>query len=158
VQKIKNNAFPILASKINKEILDPDEFSPLVIEALTVQLLADIERENRVNNTRKPFWLTKVEEFLREGPSDNVKIDSLAALAGVHPVHLSRTFKKFNDVSIGEYTRGIKVKKATKMLLRTSAPLSRIALDCGFSDQSHFIRIFKKHTGLTPKEFRNLSK
>jgi AraC family transcriptional regulator len=157
VRKIKNNAFPLLASKINKEILEPDEFSPLVIEALTIQLLADIERENRINDTRKPFWITKVEEFLHEGSSDNIKIDSLAAIAGVHPVHLSRTFKKFNDVSIGEYTRNIKVKKATEMLLRTAAPLSQIAFECGFSDQSHFIKIFKKHIGLTPKEFRHLS-
>jgi YesN/AraC family two-component response regulator len=77
-----------------------------------------------------------------------------------HPAYVSREFSKyFINLSFGEYIRKLRIEKATDLLRSSKHSLSEIAYLNGFSDQSHFTRIFKKHTGKSPAEFRkNLSK
>jgi len=66
----------------------------------------------------------------------------------VHPTYLSREFSKyFDDLSFGDYIRKLRIEKAIQLLNDPVYSLSEIAYLTGFSDQSHFTRIFKKHTG-----------
>jgi AraC-like DNA-binding protein len=68
---------------------------------------------------------------------------------------LSREFSKyFDNLSFGDYIRKLRIEKATHLLSDPSLSLGEIAYLTGFSDQSHFNRIFKKHTGSTPSEYR----
>jgi len=78
----------------------------------------------------------------------------LAKIAGVHPVHFARTFRRVYGCTISDYVRGLRVARAM-LLLRGTAPLDEIALAIGFADQSHFCREFKRVAGVTPGEFRS---
>ena len=55
---------------------------------------------------------------------------------------------------IGEYVRALRIERAARELVDTDTPIAEIGLRFGFFDQSHFSRVFKRHTGLTPAAFR----
>ncbi|MGN7888422.1 helix-turn-helix domain-containing protein [Dyadobacter sp. 22481] len=73
----------------------------------------------------------------------------------MNPAYVSREFSKyFSDMSFGDYIRKLRIEKAIELLSNTSNSLAEIAYLTGFSDQSHFNRIFKQHTGQNPSAFR----
>lgn len=111
---------------------------------------------------KKPAWAKEVKDLIQDQLDINLNL-SLKDISGelnVHPAYLSREFSKhFDNLSFGEYIRKLRIDKALVLLETTSYPLSEIAYLTGFSDQSHFNRIFKKQMGNNPSEFRkNLQK
>jgi AraC family transcriptional regulator len=56
---------------------------------------------------------------------------------------------------LGEYLRKLKVQKSIALIKNSELPLTEIAYLCGFSDQSHFTKVFKETLGFLPKEFRH---
>ena len=101
-----------------------------------------------------PAWLHDARAFLHERCGDTVEMRAIAAAVGVHPVHLSRAFRRHFGVTMGEELRRLRVQRACETLVHTRHGLSRIALALGFSDHAHFTRVFKRHVGLTPTDFR----
>jgi AraC family transcriptional regulator len=69
---------------------------------------------------------------------------------------MARVFRRHNGCSPGEYLRRIRVRRACRLLADTDRPLSAIAYDTGYADQSHFTRHFKRAMGVTPGEYRGL--
>ncbi len=88
-----------------------------------------------------------------------LEVPSLAEIAhaaGVHPVHLSREFRRYFDVTVGEYMRKLRTDHAAHLLAASAMPLAEIADVCGFADQSHFSSTFKRTVGMTPARFREM--
>jgi AraC family transcriptional regulator len=83
-----------------------------------------------------------------------ITIETLAEVAGLSPAHFSRLFKEVIGDSPYQFVMDYRVEQAKKMLAHRERPLIDVALSCGFSDQPHFNRIFKRLTGATPKEYR----
>jgi AraC family transcriptional regulator len=81
-------------------------------------------------------------------------VQSVAADVGVTAVRLSRAFRRAFGESLGSYQRRLRIRRACEQLRASSLPLAGIALDAGFTDQSHFTRVFKRHLGTTPGVFR----
>jgi AraC family transcriptional regulator len=73
----------------------------------------------------------------------------------VHPDHLARAFKLRFGLPIGSYLRRLRLDWAATRLESNEQAISAIALAAGFADQSHFTRTFRRHTGLTPHEYRH---
>ena len=86
-------------------------------------------------------WVFVARDLLRDRFSLSLTRSDIAAAVGVHPVQLARQFRRTFRCSAGEYVRRVRIDVACE-LLRTSKPLSDIALGAGFSDQSHFSRVF----------------
>lgn len=82
-----------------------------------------------------------------------VRLDSLAALAGVGRYRLIRAFKAAYGVPPYAYLTNVRVRRAIQ-LLRGGMPVAEAALECGFADQSHLSRLVKRSTGVTPARFR----
>ena len=76
--------------------------------------------------------------------------------ANIHPVHLSREFSRHFHTHLGDYLRLVKVQRAMTLLGEPERLLTEIAFECGFADQSHFIRSFRAYYGMTPLEYRRL--
>ena len=77
----------------------------------------------------------------------------------MHPSYLSREFSKyFDNLSFGEYIRKLRIEKAIELLKTSRCKLSEISYLTGFSDQSHFNRVFKSFTGMTPLEYKKSMK
>jgi AraC family transcriptional regulator len=144
-----------LMMKIYREFLQMDGATPLAIEGLALEMLAEASRRQvSFPDQSPPRWLTRVVEFVRERFAEPLTNAELAAAAGVHPVHLSREFRRFHRCTIGEYVRQLRVERACRQLNSTHESLAAIAADAGFSDQSHFSRTFKRLIGMTPAEYR----
>jgi AraC family transcriptional regulator len=101
-----------------------------------------------------PRWFGRVKERLHDGFREPLRMRDLARDAGVHPVHLARVFRRFEKRTPGEYQQRLQVRAACELLHDPGWPLAGIAAECGFSDQSHFTRIFRRLAGTTPAQFR----
>lgn len=144
-----------LLMKLYREFLEMDSASPLAIEGLTLEMLAEVSRRPvGISDRRPPRWLTRALELLNEQFSEHLTIAHLATSVGVHPVHLAREFRRFYRCTIGEYVRQLRIEHACRALYTSEAPLASIASTAGFSDQSHFSRAFKRLIGVTPGEYR----
>jgi AraC-like DNA-binding protein len=113
-------------------------------------------------NKEVPTWAKELKEIIQDQIDTNLTL-SLKVISqslNVHPSYLSREFSKyFDDLSFGEYIRKLRIEKSIELLKDPTYALAEIAYLTGFSDQSHFNRIFKNHTGKTPAAFRkNLTK
>jgi AraC family transcriptional regulator len=91
---------------------------------------------------------------LREEFRDNIRMRDLAHDAGVHPVHLARVFRAQEGRTPGDYLQQLRVRAACHSLRDPEYPLAIVAVECGFADQSHFTRVFRKLTQTTPAQFR----
>jgi AraC family transcriptional regulator len=74
--------------------------------------------------------------------------------AGVHPVHVSRSFRRTLGCTFRDYLTLIRIRRAMDFLKRSATCITEIAFACGFSDHAHFTRTFKRATGLTPTAYR----
>ncbi len=104
-----------------------------------------------------PAWAKELKEIIQDQVDTNLNLSlkGLSETLQVNPAYLSREFSKyFDDLSFGEYIRKLRIDKAIQLLSTTDSSLTEIAYITGFSDQSHFTRIFKKHTGKSPSSYR----
>ena len=100
-----------------------------------------------------PSWLETARDLLQPS-APMVRMRAIAGAVGVHPVHLSRSFRRRFGVTMTGYLRGRRLEAARRALLETSHGVARIAAEHGYSDQAHLTRAFKRATGLTPAAFR----
>jgi AraC family transcriptional regulator len=143
-----------LAIRLYREYLNLDRCSPLVIEGVVLEMLALVARPERTPERRPPEWLSRVEDLLKNGFQENLTIGEVAAQVSVNPAHLSRVFRQFHHQAISDYLHDLRVQFACQQLADPDVALSAIATSSGFSDQSHFTRVFKHCTGMTPGAFR----
>ncbi len=86
-----------------------------------------------------------------------LSLSELAKMFQVHPVYLSKSFKKEFGLTITESYRKCRIDEACRLLKDSQLSLVQIALQCGFYDQSHFCKYFQMITGLSPLAFRKNS-
>jgi AraC-like DNA-binding protein len=150
---LNNHKVSSLFLKIYSEFLSNDELSRLVIEGLMLEVTAELGRVN-CGSHGMPYYVKKAGEIINEQFNKELSIQYIASELCIHPVYFAKLFKKHTGFSTGEYIRKIRVERASEMLSGSSASLAEIAYSCGFFDQSHFSKIFKKLTGLSPARYR----
>ena len=123
-------------------------------ESLTAECIGYAFEPRSRPEQRQPRWLGPVMQFLDEYYTRPFRISTLAACAGVHPVHLARVFREVHRCSIAQYQTALRIRRACSLLGVSDLTLSQIALQTGFADQSHFTRAFTATTGCPPGEFR----
>ncbi len=95
-----------------------------------------------------------VKELLHSSPEKNVSLTELAALTQLNKHYLLATFKREVGISPHAYQTSLRIYKAQDLLSK-GLPVAQVALDTGFSDQSHLTHVFKKYRFITPGQFRN---
>lgn len=126
----------------------------LMLEAHVFELLAAITRLHESPEKTPPRWLKRVKDRLHAEFCERLRMRDLAREAGVHPVHLARAFRKFEKRTPGEYQQHLQIRAACELLGKPEWPLAEIAAECGFADQSHFTRTFRRMAATTPLRFR----
>jgi AraC family transcriptional regulator len=154
--EVCNSRIRWMLSRLYFMYREADGEALLGIEELSLELLATVARAKQWKEVHRPKWLASAEEFLRAEIHRNVKLEEVAEAAGVHPIYLSRVFRRVQRQSLAAYVNQVRVQKASERMKLDATPLATIAADFGFADQSHFTRVFKKITGTTPAEFRRL--
>ncbi|HAL83941.1 MAG TPA: AraC family transcriptional regulator [Mucilaginibacter sp.] len=106
---------------------------------------------------KAPEWATELKEMIQDQLDTNMSLSLQQASdeLEINPAYLSREFSKyFENLSFGEYIRKLRIEKAMHLMGSADYSLTEIAYLTGFSDQSHFTRIFKKQTGQTPTLYK----
>jgi AraC family transcriptional regulator len=142
----------VLALRLYREFRLRDAVSPLVIEGLVLEIVAELVRVTVPPGL--PPWLARARDLLHARFQENLGLAEIASAVGIHPVYLASTFRRHFGRTIGDYLRQLRVEFACHQLARGGAPLAEIALAAGFADQSHFARVFKRYLGLTPGVYR----
>jgi hypothetical protein len=125
-------------------------------EGLLLEVYKKFLQEKK-GSKKIPNWAKELKEIIQDQIDTNLTLSlkEISETLNVHPTYLSREFSKyFDSLSFGDYIRKLRIEKSIELLKDPKYSLSEIAYLTGFSDQSHFNRIFKSHTGKNPSTYR----
>ena len=92
--------------------------------------------------------------YISEHFNGPLTLEDVASHVHLHPSYFSTLFKTCIGSSFKEYLNMVRIEESKRLLANTDFSIIDIALAVGFEDQSYFSKVFKKYTGLTPKQFR----
>jgi AraC family transcriptional regulator len=147
----------LIAERLENELMDRDDLSPLAIESLSTDLLIAGSRWTRLRSGSQPVWLLRAADYLHEQFLQRPSLAELSNVAGVSPEHFNREFRRVYRTGPAEYIRYLRLSWAAERLRGHCQSVAEIASAAGFADQSHFTRHFRKHFGVTPAAFRSAS-
>jgi len=101
-----------------------------------------------------PGILDKVLNYIRARLMRRIDVEELAGVACLSAYHFAREFARSVGISPSRYVMRCRLERAAQLLTGSDWALSRIALELGFCDQSHFTRMFTQQTGETPHAYR----
>lgn len=133
--------------------------NPLERETALLDLLSQLFERNGVqpsrpaDNAAEPWAVSQIRHKLDTDFAQDITLAELANLVGLDPLYLIRVFKKHVGVSPHSYQIQKRVGQV-QALLRAGRPLAEASTACGFFDQSHMSRAFRKVVGITPGKFR----
>lgn len=96
----------------------------------------------------------QAKRMIAAAPSRNINLRTLASAAQASPFHLCRAFRRLTGMTITTFRHSLRVRLALDRLRDRSADLTDLALDLGYASHSHFTNVFRRHTGVTPSQFR----
>lgn len=127
------------------------------VELLHNKMIMDYTK--RMNKQKKTKVLSKPVSdclsFIHNHIKDRITIEDIAEYTGKSISYISRLFKNEMEISVSDYIRKSKLEKAKNMLRYSQVSLVEISSYLSFSSQSHFIKLFKEETGMTPKKYRS---
>jgi AraC-like DNA-binding protein len=101
-----------------------------------------------------PWQKRKIDRYLQENLRRSIHVDQLADHACLSVSHFCRAFKKSFGNSPHNYIIQLRLELAQKLMLTTDEPLSQIATDCGFADQAHLTKLFRRWLNESPRAWR----
>lgn len=112
---------------------------------------------DKKSSKKTPLWVKDLKDLIQDQIDAQFTFDlkKISNELELNPSYLSREFSKyFDDLNFGDYVRKLRIEKAINLIQKTTYTLTEIAYMTGFSDQSHFTRIFKLQTGKNPSSYR----
>jgi AraC family transcriptional regulator len=148
--------FRELGDRLLRELTSDDRLAAIACEGILLELVAAFARraESGKSAGKPPSWLSAVRDYLLQHACAPLCMPQLARVAGRHEIHIAREFRRFFGVSAGEFARRLRIDQAARLLVRSNASISDIALESGFSSHSHLCREFKARFGVTPSAYR----
>lgn len=132
----------VKASRIEIDIFLMELFRELSLE-LSVRAIED-----------EPSWLTTLMKHLEEPSIMSGGTVNLARLAGRTPQHVNAAIKKYRGLTATQALNHARMEYAMRSLRTSTKKILEICFDCGFQNLSHFYEIFRKSTGMTPRDYR----
>jgi AraC family transcriptional regulator len=112
-------------------------------------------RRPRSSGARLLSWQARrIGQYIEEHLGQRILVSDLSGLIQRTEAHFSRAFKRTFGRSPHAYLMSRRLEWATELMVSGNAPLSDIALKCGFTDQAHLCKQFRQHRGTTPAAWR----
>jgi AraC-like DNA-binding protein len=144
----------ILTEVKNKEI-----YWELAVESRLKRLLVLLYRNYRdafplISYTKPMETVFQVQKYIEENCTGEISLEKVSKLFYIDKYYLSRLFKETTGFTFKEYLILQRISKAKERLFYTNDTVTKVGSDSGFNNVNHFIRIFKKYTGITPLQYR----
>jgi len=158
-----NNLIEELLYKILKEQKNDSPNSELYIKTLLLQLLIIINRCSMKNikhpeSEQKNENIFNVVKYINTNYTNKISLRNLSELFFMSESHLSRSFKKATGFNIVTYINLIRIKEAQKLLLNSNKNITEIAYQVGYESITHFERVFKSISSISPLKYRTVNK
>lgn len=154
-----------LFSKIQNEYKKETPFSEQITHNLLYELLANIhdllfDDAQQISTSREENNdpINKAIKYIYNNYNQNLNLDTIAKYINMNSSYFSRTFKKTIGLSLTDYINHIRTKNAISLIVNTDLPITEIAYNCGYTDQTYFCKIFKKINNCSPRELRKNTK
>lgn len=135
--------------------LQKEKHTQQPFENLLLTVFNKILKHKRGSDKKIPAWAQELKEIIQDHIDTNLTLKEISKNLALNPSYLSREFSKyFGDMSFGDYIQKQRIEKAKELMSNAAYSLTEIAYLTGFSDQSHFTRMFKKIAGENPSDFR----
>ncbi|MBB6732961.1 helix-turn-helix domain-containing protein [Cohnella zeiphila] len=161
---IRNTAMEIRDNRLFSLAADPETLHKLIEDNLTLEemcllfqsVCANICEGQRAAAPDRSEWIVgTVKELIeRQFADPNLSQQSIAATVKLTSAYVGKLFKDECGMTVTEYLNEVRLEQARKLLLMTDKTIAEIMDRCGYSNQSHFFRLFKGKFGSTPKEYR----
>ena len=140
-----------------------EKFTGRDIAVLAAKVFAiEIERDNQSSfiifqgqKQHEDDLVKKAQEYIEKNYQEKITVDELASMFAISRRNLERRFKKVTFNSVIEYTQRVRIEAAKRSLERTRENVNEAMYKAGYSDTKAFRTTFKKHTGISPLEYRN---
>jgi AraC-like DNA-binding protein len=137
------------------KFLQKEKHTQQPFENLLLSVFNKILKHKRGSDKKIPAWAQELKEIIQDHIDTNLTLKEISKNLELNPSYLSREFSKyFGDMSFGDYIQKQRIERSKELMSNAAYSLTEIAYLTGFSDQSHFTRMFKKITGQNPSEFR----
>jgi AraC family transcriptional regulator len=143
-----------IARSLYGELCNPDAASSLAIEARILEIFVLIRRRDGPRTLHVPRYVRQAHAILRSRFAERLNVGALAREIGVDACHLMKAFRRWTGHTIADRIRMHRLDYACREIVRDDVSLFDVAIAAGFYDQSHFCRAFRKHTGMTPGQYR----
>jgi AraC-like DNA-binding protein len=150
---VRDPFIELQARRAVRELGRPDDVTPLALEAAGLEIVARVTRSTA--DDHRVAWVRAVAALLHDRYAESLTLNEIAVAVGVEPDRVARTFRRIFGEPISAYVRRIRVGMAANLLSTTSLPISQIAVEVGFADQSHLTRCFARYVGTTPGRYRS---
>ncbi|KAB8126322.1 AraC family transcriptional regulator [Gracilibacillus oryzae] len=160
IQKDINEIYHSLRSLVFE--LDNQKYEQkFMVNLLISQLLIQISRNQLESKERElqdaDYYVSIIVNYLHENYDCDIKTAELSQLVHLHPNYLHKIFKNTMNCTIIEYLTKIRIDKAKMLLTKTEMSVTEITEFIGINSSQYFSKIFKKATGATPLEYRELA-
>lgn len=113
------------------------------------------EGQGNLDAFRYYVRLGRIQAWLEENYSADVSVRAAARVAGLNEKYFSRFFRQKTGVRYSEWVNAVRIDRATRMIRRSNYSITAVAFEIGYRDLRTFERVFKRYTGVTPREFRD---
>lgn len=138
--------------RLEQELVCGDDAATVGVASAVLELITLAIREESRRDS--PGWIGRVIESIEANLSVTPTLGSLGLIAGVHPSHLARAFRRTTGETVGAYVRRRRLEQADQALAAAGASIAQVALKAGFCDQAHFTRAYRRQFGRTPGQRR----
>lgn len=162
--KIKTNNYPdddkSICSIIEKIVQETILHQPHYIDIVNLLLTEFVLKLDRYNNQpgQKYDELYNIKKYINENLSTDLDIETLANLSGYSYHYFRHIFKEQTSISPKQYIINCRIEYAKNLLINSPTSILEITQICGFSCNSQFDVIFRKHIGLSPAQYRKVKK
>ncbi len=136
---------------------EPRELSPLICRGVLLQLLSLIAEQGHHGTRHVSPRVAEAMQWMHRHADRDYSLEELGAAVGLSVSRLQTRFRDEAGCALGEYRTRVKVSLARRLLTTTDLPVTEIAMQLGFSTSQYFATVFRKHHGLSPRQYRKRS-
>lgn len=142
------------AMRLRTASMRRDPLATIDLQLVLLELLCTGARWASGDQRSIPPWLNHARNWIRRSAGASLDVRRLGREIGYHPTYLAREFRRFFGLAPSEYARLARAQMAAGLLTESRLPLTQVALNAGFSDQSHLTRSINRYFGCTPGRLR----
>jgi len=145
-----------LVLELDKKESEKDLMIQLQLAQLLIQIarLSAWDKEKKSEHQQADLYVKKTIEYLHHHYDCDIQVKDVSQAVNLHPGYLHRIFKKQTGSTIIEYLTSLRMEKAKMLLADTEIPVVEISYYIGINSRPYFNLLFKKHTNMTPNEYR----